>query len=209
MIRRLSHIVSYITHPVFLPTILVGLYALNLYTTRYSVSVLQWLPPMLLVCITTLLMPLLLIIQMKNKGIVEDIMMHRRETRTMIYFIMFMTFSLLYFACSKLGYDILLSIFCAEGSVIMLAIMLINLRWKISIHCAGAGALVFNSALIFLSNTPAIMLAATCAAGFVSGLVIFARLDTDSHTPMQCLAGYTVGCALPVAVSGISYLFLQ
>lgn len=206
---RFSHIVSYLTHPIFQPLLLVALLALAPLTGGEGVSVQKWAAPLLLVTITTLLTPLLFINVLKNKGIVSDIMMRERTTRTSVYALMCLLFPLLGWGCMKLGYDNTLTLFCFEAYLLLTAILFINLYWKISIHCAGMGALAVNTAIVFVMHgSGAAMLAGAVISGLLGALTIYARLDTQSHTPLQCIAGYALGLCLPLVFMSAIYFLL-
>ncbi len=204
---RFSNIVSYVTHPIFQPAVLVMLCALAPLTQGGNVETGKWITPFLLVIITTMLIPLLFINALKKKGIVEDIMMRERSTRTSTYALMCLIFPLLGWGCQKLGYNPTLTLFCFEGYLLMTTILFINLYWKISIHCAGMGALTINTAIIFLQfGSPAAMLIATIICGCAGALTIYARIDTHSHTALQCMAGYGLGLCLPILFFATIYL---
>ncbi|GEM_PF-474315 len=191
--RKISNIVSYLTHPIFLPLTLVLLLSLRQYLIAGMSHPLYWLPQLIFVVVLTLLLPLLIIVEMKRRGIVDDIMMRRRETRTMLYGVMCLIFALMSISCHRLNYDFMISLFCVQGALLMAAILLINLKWKISIHCAGVGVLTVDATLLFLSLPAQTTLIVASVTTIISMITIYARLDTGSHTRLQCIAGYALG----------------
>lgn len=87
------------------------------------------------------------------------------------------------------------------GAVIsMVLALLINLRWKISLHMIGIGGLCGGlTMLYYLSQEGSPMFLA--AAFLLAGLLGTARLILNAHTPMQLLAGFALGFASEVTLA--------
>ena len=76
--------------------------------------------------------------------------------------------------------------------LVQICCILINMRWKISIHSAGSGAIIgalVAYSMLFKFN-PVWWL---CLAIFVSGLVMSSRMLLRQHTLAQVLCGTLVG----------------
>ena len=74
----------------------------------------------------------------------------------------------------------------------LIAILLINRRWKISAHLSGIGGLtggIFGYSY-FLGINPLGLLVAMLV---LSALTALSRIELKAHTPGQTLAGFTVG----------------
>jgi hypothetical protein len=84
---------------------------------------------------------------------------------------------------------------CSVGlsSAIALAITLfINFKWKISAHlCAMGGVFAFVVGVSFKMGENPICLIITLLA--VSALLAISRVALKQHTPLQVLAGFSVG----------------
>jgi membrane-associated phospholipid phosphatase len=78
--------------------------------------------------------------------------------------------------------------------VVTFVCMLINFRWKISVHSASIASLSTLATLFFQSLGIALWL---CAI-----IVGWARIRTGNHTPLQVLAGWGV------ALTGVLLAFM-
>ena len=84
-------------------------------------------------------------------------------------------------------------LFIAIGATIALAIvMLINHWWKISAHLTGMGGLLGGicSMALFYTMLPSALIISVL---IISLLLMYARLYTNAHTPMQVVSGYLLG----------------
>jgi hypothetical protein len=95
-----------------------------------------------------------------------------------------------------------IELFLIGATISMVVALLINLKWKISLHMIGAGGLCGGIAgeLIFGQMGGGAGILATCF--FLTGALGSARLFLDSHTPMQVLAGFLAGFAIELAMMG-------
>lgn len=77
----------------------------------------------------------------------------------------------------------------------IIAITLINSRWKISAHLSGIGGLsggVFGYSYIMGINPLGLLIVLLS----LSALTALARIELKAHTPGQTLAGFSVGFLL-------------
>jgi membrane-associated phospholipid phosphatase len=82
-----------------------------------------------------------------------------------------------------------------SSTVSIFVIVLINLKWEISAHLAGIGALcgaIFGVCYRIAIN-PFWLLVLILS---LSALVALARIELKAHTPWQTLAGFLVGFTL-------------
>ena len=137
------------------------------------------------------ILPVLLILYLKRSGIVSEMMINTREDRTKPF--------LGALACYLLGVAVLRLMGAPPNMVYLMAcylvntllMMLITLRYKISIHTAGiAGPAVFLIHQYGLNFWPFLLLA---------GLVIWARYELEMHTLGQLTWGLLVASLLTYA----------
>jgi hypothetical protein len=86
------------------------------------------------------------------------------------------------------------------GSIVgLLLTLLINLRWKISLHLVAWGGMCGGllAAFVQLEEGPPWMLA---SAFLVAGIVGTSRLLLQAHSPAQVYAGFTLGFGVEFAV---------
>lgn len=129
-------------------------------------------------------MPILLILYMKRSGIVSEMMVDNREDRTRPFLGALASYLLGVAALCLLGAPPAMIYLMACYFVNSLAMMLITLRYKISIHAAGvAGPAVFLVRLYGLAIWPFLLVAA---------VVFWARYQLDMHTVWQLILGMLV-----------------
>lgn len=203
----LARTISFILHPIFLPTLLcVALYYLTpaafadiarLPTLR-GVSML-WIRLISLVLITVFF-PLLAIVLMKALGFIKSIYMRDPKER-IIPLIATMTFFfwayLVYSHPLKMGDHIytvppLVPVILFGSFLIIVAIFMVNIFFKISMHATAAGgAIAFG--LILLLTAPANMLIPFFLFVIVAGIIGSSRLLLNEHRPSEVWFGYLLG----------------
>lgn len=94
------------------------------------------------------------------------------------------------------------AVLAGEAAVLFVA-SVCSLRWKISLHAMGAGALL--SAVASIGTVYGQDFTPIAAGAFVwAGIMVWARLHEKAHTPWQLLAGYVAG----FVVMGLAMYFL-
>ncbi|MBL7904379.1 MAG: hypothetical protein JNL22_05100 [Bacteroidales bacterium] len=202
MEEKAAGIISWIFHPLLMPT-----YALLLVFSNDNFFVLL-LPQKLKLILTaiiftnTLLLPLIFIWMMKRRGIIQSYHMPERADRTFPFLVTGLFYMATWYMINNLNLPGVYSMFLLGGTILIVICLVINLFWKISIHTAGTGGLTGGFiALNYLMvvNSPLVILMLI----FISGLVGFARLKSDTHNPSQVYAGFVVGA---IVMAGISLL---
>jgi hypothetical protein len=145
-------------------------------------------------------LPILLILTMKRSGIVSEMMVDNREDRTRPFLGALASYLLGVAALLLLGAPPIMVYLMACYFVNSLAMMLITLRYKISIHTAGvAGPTVFLIRLYGLAIWPFLLVAA---------VVSWARYKLDMHTVWQLVLGFLVTGLLTYAQLEVYRLIL-
>lgn len=139
------------------------------------------------------ILPAVPVLLLMKRGEVHDLFISKKEERTMPYLFSFMAYvfwALFLWRTMQLPLFIVAMGMGSAASIFI--IVFINLKWKISAHAAGMGGLcgsIFG--VCYRTAINPIWLFALIL--FVSGLVIFSRLELKAHTPGQTLAGFVVG----------------
>lgn len=190
-----ARIMSMIFTPFYLP--LVGLVALFLFSYMSLLPLAYKLPMLLMVYISTILMPSLLIhLYRKFQGWTSK-ELGRKERRVVPYLISILCYFGCFFLMEYRNTPRVISIILVAALVIQMVCALINVWWKISTHTAGigglAGGLVVYS--IAFSFNPIWWLAFVI---LLAGMVGTARMILRQHTLAQVVTGFLVGvvCAL-------------
>lgn len=139
------------------------------------------------------ILPALPIFMMMRRGEVTDLFISKREQRTLPYL-----FSLLayvfwtVFMWKTLQLPAYMVAMGIGTAVSILLITIINTRWKISAHLSGVGG--FAGGLFGISYQMAYNPVVFIIAVFsISALVAVSRIELKAHTPMQTLAGFSLG----------------
>lgn len=143
-----------------------------------------------------LLLPMSVIIILKRVGVLSDYGVNRRSERSLPYLIgivcLIATAVLLYFKHAPLWFVA----FYIGGVLTGIIELLVNLRWKISAHAAGAaGVVALLTYLVLYDFSLPSAFGWLVGAVAIAGLVGSARILLGKHSVWQVLAGYAVGFA--------------
>lgn len=166
----------------------------------FSLSILQFVPaaPRLtfigLVALIDVALPAMLVLLLKKLGMIQDIGLNGRKERLIPYIISILCMGGTAWLLWSKQFPVWVAMFYVAGAVAALVELIINFRWKISVHAAGIAGIV--ALLIRMSHLPYfnpaldtwLIIAILCA-----GLVGSSRLWLHRHTLWQVLAGYAVG----------------
>ncbi|MDE6230467.1 MAG: phosphatase PAP2 family protein [Muribaculaceae bacterium] len=191
-VNALAQFLSWIMVPFFMP--LYGtLLAFHLSLLRYVGAGSKW-GVIIVVALLNILVPSLIVLLLKRLGVVQDLGLNGRRERLIPYIITVVCMlSTGWFVYVK-GAPLWLVMFFVAGGVAGIIDTIINLRWKISAHAAGAAGVV--ALLLRIMHTgyaePGVV-GWLLVAVFLTGAVASARLWLGRHTLGQVLAGAGVG----------------
>lgn len=196
MNQKFANLISIVFHPLLLAT--------YLFTAFILINPMIALPPgynhlaqwliVLVVALTTFVIPALSIIMLKFTGSIRSLKLEGRKERFVpfMYITAFYGFTAYYFSRQLLVTDLAEAIFILTAIMIFIA-ALINTYWKISIHSLGIGGIVGILLVLALVVTDGAVKYLLVGAILISGLVLWARLELDAHSPAQVYAGYVLG----------------
>jgi hypothetical protein len=192
METKIAKIISVIVHPMFILTwAMLIMLNLDAYFVMILPDKLRW-TIILLVFGNTALLPAILIWIMAKRNIISSLQMPLKEERTYPYMIFSIFYASTFFLLRNIGLPQLYYMFIAGGLASIIIATVINFFWKISIHMIGIGGLTGGFlALSFKSliDEPLLIIILL----LISGLVGFARLQSNSHSPAQVYIGYFLG----------------
>lgn len=191
LLNKLAKIISIIFHPLFMPVY--GMAIIFSAPTLFG-----YLPfevkklLFLIVLVNNVLLPLALIPFFKYRNIISSWTIENRRERTIPLFIT----TILYFTTSYIIFrfpiPVFLKTFVFAAFFVSLAITIINLWWKISIHSAASGALIALVLILsFKMYSPLVWY--LIAVIIVAGLVLSSRLKLNTHSPRQVWFGFLTG----------------
>jgi len=190
-----SQILSVIFFPGFLP--IYGLLIIFNAPTLYSYELAARYGSLkgvilLLAFVNMTLVPVAFMPLLKYRNIISSYSMNTRTDRIIPMAIG----SLMYIVTTVIFYSfripVIIKSFILATTILAILILLITLRWKISIHSAGLGSLlaaVMALSVRMYANLTALWLVLILC----SGLVMAARLYLNSHRPAQVYAGFALG----------------
>jgi hypothetical protein len=146
----------------------------------------------LVVALTTLILPVLLMPVLLRAGIISGYDMKIRDERRIPLLIMAGLYLAGAFILQKADAPMMLSLFLNGSSMVVLAVAIVNWKWKISNHMAGIGGvtgMVLAVSLRWMLNLQVVV----GILFLIAGVIGFARLSEDDHTPGQIYAGYLMG----------------
>lgn len=200
--KNFYKLISVLFQPLLMPTFAIAL-LMNIDLFTMIPAVWRWIA-IIGTFVFTALLPAVPIYMMMRRGEVNDLFISKREERTMPYLFTFMAYVFwALFLWRTMQMPLFIVAMGMSSALSILAILFINLRWKISAHMTGIGGFVGSVFAVCyrLAINPLWFLAAILA---VSGLVALSRIELKAHTPLQTLAGFIVGF---VMVFGASFVF--
>lgn len=193
---RVSNIISIIFHPILMGTYLFGIFTLVdpmiVLPPGYSIKA-QWLM-VLVVSLTTFIIPALSILMLKLTGHIESLKLENRKDRFIpsMYITLFYGFTAYYFNKQMMVTEL------AAGVFILIAVMvfltaLINFFWKISVHGVAVGGMVGIFLVVTYLNIESNIIYLLIGSIIIAGIVLSARLKLAAHTPQQAYLGFLMG----------------
>lgn len=196
----LSRILSFILHPLLIPTLAVSALMLQpeLYPIVLPIDLKLWF--ISVIFIFTLVIPATSVFILLKFNTINSIELNHRTERTIPLLIASISYmGLLYFIKPTVIPPILLYVLYSATFALM-AGLLINLVYKISLHTLGWGALVTTVAIISIRlGIP--LLPFILITILLSGIAGYARLKQNAHNPAQVYLGYIAGVCVVILIS--------
>ncbi len=195
LMRKFSSLVSYLLHPLLMPLYCMVLIFFNPNYLSIAVRPRLQILIYIIVFITTFLMPSLSALFLIYRGNVQSLQMERREERTMPFLITSIYFIICYYLIRQLPIPVMLSSVIRGAVLSTVLALLINFRWKISIHMVGiggaAGMLLALSRFIYADYSLHLII-----IFLVAGILGSARIYSGGHSPAQVYAGFCTGAVI-------------
>jgi membrane-associated phospholipid phosphatase len=123
---------------------------------------------------------------------ISSLQMHTQSERVVPYFSTALYYFALYYLFSSIGFSSIITLLVLGGGISILLTLFINYKWKISAHMIGIGGLC--GALLGIIYRHSVESSWIFYAAIVAaGLVGFARLKLNAHTPAQVYSGFLLG----------------
>lgn len=149
----------------------------------------------LVVILTTLVLPLAMMPILLRAKVISNYLLNDKNERRIPLLITAMLYLAGAFVLQKVDAPVILSLFLNGSSMVILAVAIVNWGWKISFHMAGIGGvtgMVLAISIRWILNTQLII----AILFLIAGLIGYARLKNDEHSPAQVYTGYLIGLIL-------------
>jgi hypothetical protein len=187
-----ARLLSILLHPVLMPGYVIWFLLHDSPYFAFTTTPVEQLALYIIVLVNTILLPVCIAQFMVSRGWIASLEMENRRERTVPFFINCL---LLLFSCFLIQRLRLPGIYVTLllGAAIAVAVaLLINLKWKISIHMLGIGG--FLGILFGISNlTMADFHLPIVVILILAGLLGTARLTLGAHTKAQLYTGIITG----------------
>lgn len=195
METKIARVISYFFHPLMIPLYIL-LFLLNV-NTFFSPGLDFSFKLILLgvICLTTILFPLLIIFLLYKKKLVRSLFLESREERIYPILIIAIFYYLTYYLMKGIRISPIFSYYMLGATFLAILALIITFYRKISLHMLGIGGmsgLILGLAFNLSLNMVYFLLPAI----FVSGITGFARLKLNSHKPSEIYSGFLVGAVI-------------
>jgi hypothetical protein len=192
MLRTAAKLLSYLLHPVLMPTYAVVLIfrVSSYYSTIVSTELKEKI--FLIVGIDTLLIPLAIVYLMYLRRTIKSFEMESREERIAPFLITSICYFSAYYMLRFLPLPKVFNLLLLGAAVAITITSMITIKWRISIHMVGIGGMV--GGLISISQYLSVDFAnAIFILMIAAGLLGTARLIVSRHSHKQIYAGFLLG----------------
>jgi hypothetical protein len=197
---QFSRILSYILHPLFIPTLATS--ALILQPDLYSIVLPNTLKIWFisLIFAFTLIIPAAGVFILYKLNAIYSVEINHRSERTLPLLISGISYWALLYFMTPAGIPPVFLYVLYSATFAIVAGLLINMVYKISLHTLGWGAL--SAMLISISIRMGISLLLLIVISVIlSGLAGYARLKQNAHNQTQVYLGYIAGVCIVILIS--------
>lgn len=204
-LQVLANIISYVFHPTFMPVVMTIVLFKLAPQSFAGFNVIDFgrqpLPLIAPIIISTIFFPIISVLLMKGLGFVESIKLENPKDR-IIPLIATMTFYFwVYNVMSNTNAPFLLKVLLLGSFWAVIAIFMINIFFKISMHTTAAGGAI-GMIVGLLLYSPVNMVLPLFITIIVAGIIGTARLLLAAHSQSQVWLGYIVGFIVQLAAYG-------
>lgn len=195
-----SRILSYILHPLLIPTIAISALLLqtDLYPIVLPIALKLWF--ISIIFVFTVVIPASSVFILRKFNAINSIEQKNRAERTVPLLIAGISYMALLFFIRPTNMPPVFIYFLYSATFALLTGLLINLVYKISLHTLGWGAL--SATIISISIRAGMPLMPFILISILlSGIAGYARLKQNAHTQAQIYWGYVAGVCVVILIS--------
>jgi hypothetical protein len=203
-VRLFGHIVSFIFHPLFIPSFIT---AFILYADPYAFAGMSdkaKVFKLVSVIFSTAFLPLFSVALMKQLGFIKSIFLRSQKDRIIPYIVSMIFYFWAWYVSKNLHDSPALTAMLLAVFLSCIAGMMANIYYKISMHGIAVGALFIL--FVWMASNGTVAFGSWLAiATLITGLVCTARFIVSDHSGFEIYSGLMVGalCQLvAIAIAG-------
>ena len=192
MNHKFAHFLSVLLHPVLMPSYALLLIFRESTYFSYSVSPEAKIALFAIIILNTLVLPVLISYILVKRGWIKSFEMEKREERLIPYLTNIILILLSSFMIYKLRLPRAFFLLTLGAAAAVTIAMIVNIKWKISIHMVGIGGLIgtfFGLSAFLLVDLRMMIIVCLLTAGLLG----VARLTLGAHRPSQIYIGFLTG----------------
>lgn len=191
MQKLMAKIISVILHPMFMPVYgMLILFNSGTFLSYLSGPVKRIV--LIIIIVNTIILPLSFVPFYLTQKVIKSIHMDTSRERIIPLTMNSIFYYLGFYLLNRLQVPDLIKMYLLASFSVVVVTLLVSLKWKISIHMIGIGGL--TGAIVSISwHLGVDMKAIWMGLILCSGLIGFARLALNKHTPAQVYAGFFTG----------------
>lgn len=206
----LAWALSFLMHPLPLPTIMFGLILLFSPELILANSPDQRWRLLSFIFLTTFAIPALSVVTLRIFGNISSLSMTRREDRRLPFlFVSGIYLVVTWFFYRNFPQQIFINVGLISITASLLLLTFISLYWKISAHGIAAGGVTGFIAGILLYHQYQELVYPLAVLLFLSGAVMWARLYLNHHRPEEVWVGWFAGFSICLSAVLFLYPLLQ
>jgi hypothetical protein len=193
MQKTIAKIISGIFNPLLMPTYgILILFSSDSYFAMLPFDAKKVV--FLIVFISTCLLPLAFLPLFLYQRLIHNFEMKSNRERIIPFAAIGLLYLMGYFLLLQMKVPGTIANVVLGGAIAIFFTLLVTIKWKISAHMAGIGALI-GALLVFSFTLQSDLILYLVLALFVSGLVGTSRMILKYHTPAQIYSGFVLGLA--------------
>lgn len=200
----LAQFISYLLHPLLLPTWAFGLVVLVGNTARLlPIEREQYLHFMAGIVSATLIIPLCLILILYNLRLFKSLHMQDREDRLIPFMMLSVFYAIITYLLSISAVPRsfpLLFVVTGGMAISIILVTLITYFWKISAHSTGMSGVIGVLVLLYYKFTLTVFFIPILLSVVLLGALMSARLYLGEHSPAQVWLGALLGFLVNLGV---------
>jgi hypothetical protein len=191
-LRVMATIITYVFHPVFMPTVIaILLYKISAvsFAGVSGPEVKKWLA---IIILNTLFFPLFLIALLKALGFITSIRMRDPKDRIIPLIGIMVFYFWAYNVFSNITAPFALRVLLLGSFWGVIVVFMVNIFYKISMHTTAAGG-VIGIFIVLMILSPVSMMIPLIIVLVIAGCIGTARMLLGTHTPFEIYLGYFFG----------------